>query len=463
MHELLRTTHLLNAAAARGSSRWHNLGNSGAAQSDSNDIKGTAQDATSATVSWRTIQILWMILALFLCSNVCALAQSGAGTIQGTVTDQTGAVVPSAAVHVVNTATGTVSDTKTNGVGFYSVPGLFAGHYKLTFSAPGMRQLETSVVLEVAQTAVIGASLSLGEVSSKVTVEADTQQLANYENGTVSTELDNARINQLPMNGRNIVTLAGMTTPGLEAGGTRANGLMSSGIEYVQDGTPVTNRDAGGPAPQADPDAIQEVKIETSASNAMYATPATAVITTKSGTNNLHGSAFETARNNAIGIARSRSNPSNYVAPRYIRNEFGASVGGPIVIPKLYNGKNKSFFFFAYERYSLISGSYALGHVPTTAERNGDFSGMLNSNGVLLQLYDSQTTAPSSDCNGTGVANPYCRTPYANNQIPSTILSPMAKSLFAITPAPTYRLQYRLFSRKQYHHTHDHHPPGSCL
>jgi hypothetical protein len=385
----------------------------------------------------RALEILWIALA-FVLGGVSALAQSGAGAIQGTVTDPTGAVVPGAAVHVVNTATGAANDTKTNGVGFYSVPGLFAGHYTLTFSAPDMKQYETSVQLQVAQTAVIGASLPLGDVSSKVTVEANTQQLATYESGTISNDLDNARINQLPMNGRNIMSLVGTSTPGLESGGTRANGLMSSGISYVQDGTPIDNRDYGGPSTQADPDAIQEVKVETSSSNAMYAAPATAVITTKSGTNSLHGSLFETARNNAIGIARSRANPSNFVAPRLIRNEFGASVGGPIVIPKIYNGKDKSFFFFAYERYSLISGTYANGHVPTEAERNGDFSGMLSSSGQLEQIYDSLTTAPSANCNGTGVANPYCRTPFANNQIPTSRLSPMAKALFAITPAPTY-------------------------
>ncbi|GGA78898.1 hypothetical protein GCM10011507_32700 [Edaphobacter acidisoli] len=391
----------------------------------------------SSYKGWRAFTILWIALA-FVFGGVSALAQSGAGAIQGTVTDPTGAVVPGAVVHVVNTATGAANDTKSNGVGFYSVPGLFAGHYTVTFTATGMKQFQTSVQLQVAQTAVIAAKLPLGDVSEKVTVEADTQQLATYENGTIGNDLDNKRINQLPMNQRNIMSLVGMSTPGLEAGGTRANGLMTSGISYVQDGTPIDNRDYGGPSTQTDPDAIQEVRVETSASNAMYATPATAVITTKSGTNSLHGSLFETARNNGLaGPAKSRANPANYAAPRLIRNEFGGSVGGPIFIPKIYNGKDKSFFFFAYERLSLISGTYANAYVPTQAERNGDFSGLVNGNGILDQLYDSQTTAPSANCNGTGVANAYCRAPFANNQIPTNRLSPLAKSLYAITPLPT--------------------------
>lgn len=303
-------------------------------------------------VGSRLLGLRWLLqticVVLVLASGcIAGFAQSGTGTIQGTVTDASGALVPQAAIHVVNTANGQVHDTKANRTGFYSVPGLFAGTYTITVSAPEMNPYKTSIDLLVAQTAVENAKLTMGAVTQKVNVNAQTIQLATYENGTISTTLDNARINQLPMNGRNLLTLTAMTTPGLEGNGNRANGLMSSGIEYVQDGAPITNRDLGGPASQADPDAIQEVKIETSASNAMYALPATAVITTKSGTNHLHGSLFETARNNALGLARTRANPSNFVAPRLIRNEFGASVGGPIVIPRLYHGQDKSFFFVA--------------------------------------------------------------------------------------------------------------------
>lgn len=380
-------------------------------------------------------------LLAFILLPAVTMAQSGTGRIQGTITDATGAVVPNASVHVVNSDTGQILDSVTNKDGFYSVPGLFAGTYTVTFSAPRMKQYERTVDLQVAQTAVISASLPIGNASEKVTVTADAIQLATYDSGTISSQLDNARINQLPMNQRNILVLTGVTTPGLEiiSGAPRSNGGMAASIEYVQDGAPVTNRDIGGPAPQADPDAIQEVKVETSSSNAMYATPATAVITTKSGTNQLHGSLFETARNNAIGTARSRANPSNFVAPRLIRNEFGASVGGPIIIPKIYNGKDKSFFFFAYERLSVRQGTYTNGYVPTVAMRGGDFSNAGGSN--FVQLYDPATTAASATCNNNGTVigpNAYCRQPFANNQIPASRLSPLAKTLYAITPLPTF-------------------------
>lgn len=373
-------------------------------------------------------------LALFLCAlllmvllGTSAYAQSGAGSIQGSVADASGAVIPNTIVQIENTSTSQLYKSVTNGSGFYSVPGLFAGKYTVLFTAPGMKRYRATVQLLAAQTLVLSPKLSVGSAKQVITVNGNTIQLATYDSGTISNELDNTRINQLPMNGRSLTSLTGMTTPGLEGNGTRADGLMSSAIEYTQDGAPVADRDYGGPAQQVDPDAVEEVKIDTSASGAQYTSPATVIITTKSGTNQLHGSFFETARNNAIGIARSRSNPANFTAPRYIRNEFGGSVGGPIMIPGLYNGKDKSFFFFAYERYSLRSGSYALGTVPTQAMRQGDFSGLVDGSGQLQTIYDPNTTNPIT----------FERQPFANNQIPIGRISPLAKVLNAITPLPT--------------------------
>jgi hypothetical protein len=191
----------------------------------------------------------------------------------------------------------------------------------------------------------------------------------------------------------------------------------------------MTNRNFGGEgnstqAQLPDPDAVQEVKLETLNSSAQFATPATAIITTKSGANQPHGSFFETLRNNAIGIAKARQNPANFAAPHLVRNEFGASGGGPIVIPKLYNGKDKSFFFVAYERFSLRQANQLV-FVPTVAMRNGDFSGLVNSAGVRQILYDPNTTDANLQ-----------RQPFPNNQIPINRISPLAKALYAATPLP---------------------------
>jgi hypothetical protein len=361
------------------------------------------------------------------------LAQSGAGSIQGTVQDATTAAIPGCAVHVVNQSTGVVNDTTSNATGFYSVPGLFAGEYTVTFSAPGMKKYQTVVSLQNAQVDVLNPTLTIGDVAEQVTVTVATVQLATYDSGTVSTQLDSNRIDQLPQNGRNVLGLAQNTVPGVEANGTRANGLMGEAMEYSQDGAPMTNRNFGGEANTAqstlpDPDAVQEAKFETLNSSAQFSTPATVILTTKSGANSVHGSVFETARNNYFGVAKARQNPANYAAPHLVRNEFGASIGGPIYIPKLYNGKNKSFFFFAYERFSLRQAANELVTVPTVAMRNGDFSGLVNGAGILQQLYDPNSTQSA--------ANNYARTPFPNNQIPLNRISPLAKTLYAATPLP---------------------------
>jgi hypothetical protein len=374
------------------------------------------------------------IAALFLAIAASLSAQSGAGTIQGTVQDATSAAIPGSSVQVANQATGVVTETTANADGFYAVKGLFAGSYRVTFSAPGMKKSEASITLQNGQVLVYNAQLTVGEVSEKVTVSGETIQLATYDSGTVNTQLDAARISQLPQNGRNVLGLAQNTVPGLEGGGTRANGLMQEGMEYSQDGAPMTNRNFGGEANSSqatlpDPDSVQEARFETLNSSAQFATPATVILTTKSGTNDFHGTMFETARNNYFGIARARQDPADFSAPPLIRNEFGFSVGGPIWIPKLYNGRNRSFFFVAFERFSLRQKRQQLMRVPTMAMRNGDFSGLVNGAGLLQQLYDPNSTQ--------GRDNNYFRNPFPNNQIPLTRISPLARTLYAATPAPT--------------------------
>jgi len=380
--------------------------------------------------------LLLLIGSLF--SLPVASAQSGAGSIQGTVTDTTGAVIPGVSVRVLNPATNVATETVANQVGFFQVPGLFAGTYSITISAPGMKSYQATLQLLADQHAVLNPVLAAGSVSEKIEVVA-TAQMVTMDSGTISSTLDNARINQLPMNGRLLLGLAANTTPGLE-GGTRANGLMDQALEYVADGVPMVNRNFGGAsnstqAQLPDPDSVQEVRMETNNSSAAFATPATGIITTKSGTNRLHGTMFETARNNYFGIAKSRSNAANFAAPHYVRNEFGASAGGPIVLPKLYDGHDHSFWFFAFEKYSLRSNQTEIVKVPTMAMRQGDFSGLVDSSGVQHPIYDPNTTASSSSCNG-GAANAYCRTPFSGNKIPIERLAPATKMLYAITPKP---------------------------
>lgn len=382
------------------------------------------------------------VLAVAMCATT-ALAQSGAGSIQGTVTDSTGAVIPDAIIKIVNTATGVSSRTKSTRVGFYQVPGLFTGSYTVSVTVPNMKTYTKKLDLLAGQTAVIDPVMTAGQVTEQVTVAASAVQLTNLDDATINSTLEATRIEQLPENGRSISNLAQATTPGLEYGGERANGLMYEATSYVADGVTTNSMHYGSVYNSnvqiQDPDSVQQVQMEMNNASAQYSSPATSVITTKSGTNGLHGTFFETAKNNALGIAKRRQDAPNFSAPQLIRNEFGASAGGPIILPHVYHGKDKSFWFYAYERYSQAQKSSASFSVPTMAMRGGDFSG-LSYQGQAYTLYDPSTTTNSANCAATGTANPFCRTPFPNNKIPIGKISPTAKILYDLVPQPTNNL-----------------------
>src|SRR5437870_11536088 len=153
----------------------------------------------------KQVAALIAALAISLLQPIDALAQSGAGSIQGTIQDATSAALPRCAVHVVNEKTGVTNDTTSNGAGFYSVPGLFAGSYTITFSAPGMKKYQTALTLQDAQNAVLNPKLAVGDVTEQVTVTGEALQSVTYDSGTVSTHIDAARMSQLPSNGRNVL------------------------------------------------------------------------------------------------------------------------------------------------------------------------------------------------------------------------------------------------------------------
>ncbi|HWR50308.1 MAG TPA: hypothetical protein VN428_04330, partial [Bryobacteraceae bacterium] len=176
-------------------------------------------------------------------------------------------------------------------------------------------------------------------------------------------------------------------------------------------------------------DSIQELRVETSLSSARYERPGSIILSTRSGGNQVHGSLFETNRNSAIGVARRRQdNWKSGKAPQYNRNEFGGSVGGPVFIPKLYNGKNRTFFFTNLEYNRIAQASTTSTTMPTMAMRRGDFSGLVDSVGRYTAIYDPWSTGP---------APTWQRLPFPNNQIPTSLESPVAKYLNSITPEPT--------------------------
>jgi hypothetical protein len=246
---------------------------------------------------------------------------------------------------------------------------------------------------------------------------------------TLGSTLERRRIEQLPINGRNLTTLL-QTIPGLE--GTRAFGAHFGSFELSLDGSPLADRQGWSSIGYRQPslESVQEFKVETNSSSAKFNRPTSIVVTTKSGTNDLHGSAFETNRNNAVGLARSRTDYYDSPPPLN-RNEFGVSAGAPVFLPKVYNGKNRTFWFFAWERLTQERSTTRGFSVPTEAMRNGDMTGLVDSSGRQFLLYDPQTTDP--------VTWSRERLSYNGrlNVLDPNRISPLAKKLLAVTPLPT--------------------------
>jgi hypothetical protein len=365
------------------------------------------------------------VLSLLLCLAAGLAAQSGTGTIQGTVKDPAGAVVPGARVKAVHVPTAGVRETLTNDAGVYVLAALPIGPYKLSVEAPGLQPWEGEMLLQVGQAAVVDPVLKLGSTVTEITVAGDVTPLTIESAPTLGQVIERSRIEQLPLNGRFLNSLVGLTIPGVE--GQRTFGLREAAMEYVQDGAALVNRDTGGL--QGRPpglDTIQEFKVETNNSSAKVNRPATVIVSTKAGSNQLHGSLFETARNNGLGVARRRQDFYDK-PPKLVRNEFGGSLGGPIFLPRLYNGRNKSFFFVSWEKYRNQSSNTTSLSMPTMEIRQGDFSGLKDSLGRPTTLYDPWTTTDK-----------WARTPYPTNLIPITRQSPLAKYLYSVTPAPTH-------------------------
>ena len=357
-----------------------------------------------------------------------ALAQTGAGNIQGVVKDPTGAVIPAANITLVRIDTGRAYSATANQVGFYLMPALDPGQYKITAQAEGMQSWEGQMMLRTAETAVVNVTLAVGGTATEITVAGDVSPLIAEASSTVGSTVERERIEQLPLNGRVLGNLIQFTTPGVEGeiGFSRVHGLKPGSMEFVQDGAVLMNRDWG--LVQDRPpglDTVEEFRIETNNASAKNSRPAGAILKTKAGTNQIHGAAFETARNNGLGVARRRQDFYDKPSP-LIRNEFGVSAGGPVVLPKLYDGRNRTFLFGAYEGFIRRQYSTKNSRVPTAAMREGDFSGLIDGAGRRIAIYDPWTT------NST-----WQRTPFPSNVIPLARRSPVAKHLNSITPGAT--------------------------
>jgi hypothetical protein len=372
--------------------------------------------------AWNYRLAIGALLSLSIATT--ASAQTSTASLSGVVRDQSSAVMVGVSLTLNKTDTNQNFKTVTNGEGFYLFPGLVPGSYRLTAEAPGMEKFEGALVVRVEQSAVVDVTMKVGQPTAQVAVQ-DVTPTVSTDNGTINYTLERDRIEQLPINGRQVSTLL-VTIPGME--GFRSFGIEDHAYDFVVDGATIADRYGWNSIPQRQPglDSVQEFAVLENAQSAKYARPITIVLSTKSGNNQLHGSIFETNRNNAYGLARARTD--YYTKPPFLnRNEFGVSGGGPVYLPKLYNGKNKTFWFFSYEALRQVQNTTSGFPVPTPAWRSGDMSNDIDSQGIPYIIYNPYSTDAST----------WTRQPFPNNQIPSSMQSPLAKYLLDVTPLPT--------------------------
>ena len=361
-------------------------------------------------------------------------AQTGAGSVSGTVRDAQQAVVPGADIAVTNEATNISRKGTSSAVGAFYFGALPPGPYRVAVELAGFKKWSGTLLLQVGQDALVSPVLEIGEISAVVEVSGASSPIAT-ESSPISNVKGFEQIRDLPLNGRSISNLFNLT-PGVEGGGNaRVNGLKVGSLEITLDGISLVDRFGGGMARvQPGLDTIQEFRIETVGSDARYSRPATVTLATRSGTNAFHGSAFETHRNNTAGLVARRRNQSPEVCaenfsdcfPKLLRNEFGASAGGPLWLGSLYDGRDKTFWFVAYEGLrQQQSQETFFPSTPTADMWNGDLSNAVDSDGNQYIIYDPLTT----DANGV-------RQPFPGNKIPSTRISQFAKTVQALTALP---------------------------
>lgn len=382
-------------------------------------------------------------IALLLLGVATACQGQGiTGSITGTVSDPTGAAIPGATVTVLSAATNAVHTVTTSDVGSYTVTQLPPGQYTVTVTKANFKSYKQSAItLSIDQVAQINAELTVGGTDQTVEVTSAGPTIQT-EDSSVGSVIDSQAIQNTPLNGRlginGLVALAPgvqgvgaqdqLDTRGVTAaigtGGRNAYGGLGSTLDGVTN-QEVTLQRGEGEVPSLD--AIAEFKILTTGAPAEFNQPAQIIVVSASGTNRLHGEGFEFNRSKGTG-AKSYFSGSQ-ARPPYQRNEYGGNLSGPIFIPKLYDGRDRSFFFAAYEGFHLTQ-SYALStQQPSLLERQGDFSEFL-AGGPCEQKVNGVLTP-------TVIINPATGLPYPGNIINTTLNSVDQQLLNILYPKPT--------------------------
>jgi hypothetical protein len=413
---------------------------------------GMAGDQDTQATRWsRRIMVRTSAMCLAVLGSILLLvsgahAQGITGSITGSVTDSTGAQVPGATVTITQVDTNTVHVVKTSDAGTYTVTQLPPGNYTVKVEKANFKSFrQTAITLSIDQVAQINAQLSVGATQETVEVTSSAPVIQT-DTSSVGSVIDSQAIQNTPLNGRlginGLVALApgvqGVgaqdqldtrgVTPAIGTGGRNAYGGLGSTLDGVTN-QEVTLQRGEGEVPSLD--AIAEFKVLSNGAPAEFNQPAQIVVVSASGTNKLHGEVFEFNRSKGTSAKTFSFLPaaSAPARPPYQRNEYGGNLSGPIVIPKVYNGRNKSFFFAAFEGFRLTQ-SYALSTVqPTALERQGNFSEFL-AGGVCATKVNGVSTS-------TVIINPATGQPFPGNIITTPLNAVDTQLLNLLYPNPT--------------------------
>ncbi len=362
--------------------------------------------------------------------------QETRGMILGRVTDPSGAIVVGATVNAINTATNVRTTTTTNQSGDYTLPFLNPGNYDVSVEVQGFKSFrQTGITVQVNEKATLNVTLEVGQTSESVKVVGEAP-LVDASTASMGQVVDHRRIIDLPLKDGNPIMLANLA-PGvmnLSTGGwsrpfdvgspsnIAINGTRTSTNEFTMDGAP--NMQRGILAYVPPPGVVEEFKIQTATFDASYGfTPGASVnVALKAGTNSVHGQAYYFIQNPVLNANKFFSNKAGLDKAVIRQNRWGINASGPVFIPKLYNGKNRTFWLYGYEGiHDVDPRGTVTTSVPTTAMRNGDFSSLL-ALGSKYQIYDPATITPST-------GGRYSRQPLAGNVIPSSRINSTARKI----------------------------------
>ncbi len=371
---------------------------------------------------WKSLFLSVFAVALF--PLLLSAQSTELGTIAGTVRDPAGSVVPNAEVKVTNQGTNDARAVTSDSSGSFAARSLVPGTYRVEVSAPSFsRQLQENIKLDVGAAVTLTFNLTVGQVNQQIEVQA-TGALLQTEESSVGTLISNTQIVELPLNGRNFNDLTRLTpgaVRGTSAGGETIQGESfavagdrSDNSYFSLDGMYNNGSFFKTAAIHPSIDAIQEFRIATNTGAQFGAAAGANVnIMIKPGTNEFHGSVYEFLRNDKF-------DSRNYFAPNLPelrQNQFGFTIGGPVLIPKVYNGHDKTFWFFNYEGTRIRNGNTSFQTVPTPAMISGDLSH--DQSGALApQIYNPYSTTFNP------VTGTYARTPFAGNIIPTNLIKP---------------------------------------